>query len=111
MKEQQIKAMIGDTGGRDSNSKYGIYFEPNRYVLFHGDSYDPLDTSNFNVDLSSSLTFSSIDVPSSSIIFYESSGEVYQFDSDANKVTLQGMTNGETKELIINRYGVIEQIN
>lgn len=107
LKNQQTKAMVGDTEGRASTDHYGVYFETNRYILFHGSSYDPLDSSNFNINMDPSLTFSSITFPSSSAIFSKGSGEVLGFVNGSDKVTLTDSTNGDQKIIQINRYGAI----
>jgi len=103
---QQNKAMVSDTQGSGVISDYGVYFESNRYVLFRGSSYNPLDTSNFPVNLDSSLTFSSITFPSSSVIFSKISGETGLM-SGSNTTTLTDSTNGEQKIINVNKYGAI----
>ena len=69
LKQQQIKAMIGDTEGRLTHDSYGIYFESNRYILFHGTTYIPGEATNFIVNNNSTLLFSNINLPDSRIIF------------------------------------------
>jgi len=106
---QQNKAMVGDTQGSGAISAHGVYFESNRYVLFRGSSYNPLDTSNFPVNLDPSLTFSSItflSCPSCNVIFSKISGETGLM-SGSNTVTLTDSTNNEQKILEINKYGAI----
>lgn len=103
---QQNKAMVGDTEGSGIISPHGVYFESNQYVLFRGSPYNPLDTSNFPVNLDSSLTFSSITFPSSSVIFSKGSGET-GLANGSNTVTLTDSTNGEQKILELNKYGAI----
>jgi len=107
LKSQQTKAMVGDTEGRADSDHYGIYFESKRYTLFHGIAFDPLDTSNFSIDLEQSQTFSDINVPDSSIIFSKGSGEVLGFISGSDNITLTDSTNGNQIIIQINAYGAI----
>ena len=55
IKSQQIKAMAGDTEGREANDNYGVYFGTNSYTLFHGTDFNPGDSSNFTVTLDDQL--------------------------------------------------------
>lgn len=103
---QQNKSMVGDTQESGVISDYGVYFEINRYVLFRGSTYDPLDTANFPVNLVQSLTFSSITFPSSNVIFSKGSGET-GLTSGSNTTTLTDSTNGEQKIINVNKYGSI----
>ena len=103
---QQNKAMVGDTEGSGIISAHGVYFETNQYVLFRGSSYNPLDASNFPVNLDPSLTFSNITFPSSSVIFSKGSGETGLVNG-SNTITLTDLTNGEQKILELNKHGVI----
>ncbi len=111
LRQQQMKAMIGDTEGRATTDTYGIYFQPTSYVLFHGASYAPLDTSNFVVNLDDNLQFSSISLPSSSIIFAKGSGEVVGYSASQNTVTLRNTASGTTKTFQFNVYGSLVQVN
>lgn len=106
---QQNKAMAGDTEGLGIITAHGIYFETNRYVLFRGSSYNPLDTSNFPVNLDTLLTFSNITFPTCptcTVIFSKISGETGLING-SNTITLTDSTNGEQKILEINKYGAI----
>lgn len=100
LKSQQIKAMVGDTQGSGVISDYGVYFETNRYILFRGSSYNPLDSSNFPVNLDTSLTFTSV----SSVIFSKGSGEV---SFAPISVVLDDTTNTDQKTIQTNVYGAI----
>lgn len=102
LKEQQTKAMTGDTGGVSKNS-YGIYFDTNRYILFRGASYSSADPSNFAVDLAN-IDFAN---PGTSIVFARISGEI----AAASNITLTDITNNQQKTIQINRYGVVTAVN
>ncbi len=98
-KEQQIKAMTGDTEGAGSTYDYGIYFTANTYTLFRS-SYG---TSNFVIDLPSSVNFTNA---GSQIVFTKGSGE-----TSATIVTMKDIADGSQKTVTINRFGVITAVN
>ena len=110
LKQQQLKAMIGDTEGRSDSDNYGIYFGTNSYTLFHG-LYSSGDQTNFTIQLDDNIQFSSITFPGSQIIFSKNSGEVSGFTNGSNTITIKDITNNRQKTITINRYGVITQIN
>lgn len=110
LKSQQMKAMLGDTEGRTSPDAYGVYFESNKYILFHGFSYVSSDPYNFPINLDGDLHFSTIMFPSSSIIFSPLSGETLGYVNGADTVTLQDDSTGRQKIIQINRLGVISNI-
>jgi len=102
LKQQQLKSMIGDTEGRATADSYGIHFDSNRYVLFHGTNYSSSDTSNSIVNLESNMQFNN---PNSSIVFSKLSGT-----TSATVIELQDNTDSKLKRIHINTLGVITQI-
>lgn len=104
IKQQQIKAMAGDTEGSGSANPYGVHIDTNRYVLFRGSSYSSFDSSNFNVNLPSNMQFI---LPASDVMFQKIKGEI----SAASSFTLKDITNGNVKTITINKYGVITSVN
>ncbi|MBI2034421.1 MAG: prepilin-type N-terminal cleavage/methylation domain-containing protein [Candidatus Levybacteria bacterium] len=110
-KSQQTKAMIGDSEGRSSHDSYGLYIEQNRYTLFHGTSFSATDPDNFAITLTDDLKFANILFPSSQIIFSSVSGELANFTSGTNSLTIQNINDNSSKTIEINRYGVITAIN
>ena len=74
IKEQQTKAMAGDSLGSGTAQNHGIYFENTRYIIFKGPGYVASDPTNFvvNIDPSLSLYFN---LPNSQIFFSQNSGE------------------------------------
>ena len=110
IKSQQMKAMLGDTERRASADAYGVYFEPDKYILFHGFVYNPSDTSNFAINLEGSLHFNTILFPSSSIIFNPLSGKTVGYVSGQDTVVLKDSSTGKQKTIQINRLGVISNI-
>jgi len=110
LKQQQLKAMVGDTEGQAQQNDYGIYFEPDRYTLFLGTTYSSSDPLNFAINLNSDLQFSSILIPSSQIVFAKGSGEVSNYNASFDNVTLRNIRTEETKTIRINQYGTIINI-
>ena len=110
IKEQQIKAITGDTAA-GSQSSYGVYFGPGQYVLFAGGTYNPTDSTNAVIPLDSNVVFASINFPNTSVVFASGSGEIVNFSSQAHTVTLLQVHSGEGKTIDINRYGVITSVN
>ena len=108
LKSQQNKAMVGDTEGRGTSDNYGIYFESDKYTLFHGTVYDSMDTDNFVINLDPSISFTNITVPNSSIIFSKGSGEVEGYMSGSDTIDITDTTNGDNVTIRINTYGAID---
>lgn len=104
---QQIKAMTGFAESPPPN-KFGIHFSQGNYTLFKGDSYSETDPANFVVPLESTVKFSNINLPDSSIVFNQGNGEVTSFDPLKNQITLS-VTEGESKTLSINKYGSLSE--
>ena len=103
LREQQLKSMIGDTEGRASSDSYGVHFESDRYVLFHGATYSPTDTSNSVINLENNMQFNSAGFD---IIFSKLSGTI----SAATIIELQDNTNSAIKRIYMNVYGVVTQV-
>lgn len=104
IRQQQIKAMVGDTEGGTSANSYGVHIDSNKYVLFRGTSYVVTEPSNFAVNMPNNMIFMT---PGLDIIFSKVSGEI----SAPASFQLQDTTNGNTKTIQINRYGVITSVN
>lgn len=111
LKQQQLKAMTGDTEGRGTLSPYGIKFETTRYVLFYGLTYSSTDTSNVPVNFDNNIQLSSTTLPQGIIIFQKGSGEVYNFISGSNTITLRNTNTNQQKTITINKYGTIITVN
>lgn len=111
IKQQQLKAMAGDTEGRSTHDHYGIYFEQDKYVLFHGTAYSVSESTNADINFENNVELSSISFPQSQIVFNGVDGEVAGFVNGSNTLTLQNSLTSEQSTITINRYGVITQIN
>lgn len=102
--QQQLKAMTGDTEGRSSPDLYGIHFNNNKYILFHGTVFNSSDTSNFTVNLGDNITFTQ-NFPD--VIFQRVNGET----GTSGSITLLDNTTKTQKSINYNRYGVVTGIN
>jgi prepilin-type N-terminal cleavage/methylation domain-containing protein len=105
-KEQQIKAMVGDTEGTGTISNYGVHFETSSYTLFR----NTYGRANFVISIPSTLTFTTT-FPSSQLIYTQGSGEISGFTSGQNTVTMKDTVDGSQKVITFNRYGVVSAVN
>lgn len=108
---QQGKSMTGATEGRSTSDNYGIYFQPDQYVLFHGAAYNQAEPSNFTVELPDDIEIQSTTLPGNILIFSALSGEIFGFSPSANTITLRSVNTNQQTSLTLNRYGVITEIN
>lgn len=108
IKQQQIRSMSSDTGGEVEPPLFGVHFTQGGYTLFSGIPYSQDAGSDFTVELDPILTFSTIDLPSSEIVFSRISGEVSGFDSEARNVILTDSVSGEQKIITVNSIGAVE---
>lgn len=109
LKLQQTKAMIGDTEGRGFPDAYGVYVTNNKYVLFHGITYVPSDPTNFTVN-ADTVAFSTT-FPSSTIVFATKSGEIVNFSSGNNRITIKDANTTTQKVLELNKLGTTVSLN
>lgn len=111
IKEQQMKAMTGDTEGRSTSSAYGIHFDTNQYVLFNGTTYSNTNPSNRVIPLETSLVFENITLSGGTVTFLKLSGEVSGFASGFDSLQIRHTGSQQQKSMQINRYGVITSVN
>ena len=104
-KEQQIKAMVGDTEGTSASTNYGVHFETTSYTLFRG-TYTFGNSANFVVVLPNTVTIAT-NFSNAQILFLKGSGEV----SGTGTITLTDTVTAAQKVLTINKYGVITGVN
>ena len=102
LRQQQLKSMVGDTEGRTTSDYYGIHFDSNQYVIFHGTTYLASDSTNFVTSLPSNMQFNN---PNYNIIFSKLSGT-----TSATIMELQDKTNSRLKKIHMNMSGVITQV-
>lgn len=105
-KNQQIKAMVGDTEGRGIPDNYGVKILSGQYILFHGSGYNPLETTNFSIPIDTGYALSST-FPNTTVLFASASGELVNFVDGQNSVTLTHTQSGKAKVIKINKYGTI----
>lgn len=110
LKTQQIKAMTGDTEGRGVPDNYGVKILSNKYILFHGLSYNVADSSNFAVPVDSGFVLSTT-FPNSTIVFASESGQLVGYVANQNTISITSTPSGQIKTLQFNAYGTITTIN
>jgi prepilin-type N-terminal cleavage/methylation domain-containing protein len=113
LRQQQLKAMVGDTEGRPIPDSYGIHFESQSYTLFHGASYSPGAEGNFVISLEPTLNFPSVTFPDSIVIFTRASGDIAGSppgSGPVGSITIQNTTDSQTQTIYLNRYGVITAV-
>lgn len=104
LRSQQLKTMAGSIGGSTSDD-FGIHFMTDRYILFHGPSYNSSDTSNHEVMLTPGVKVLSTTLPSNTALFSKTSGELEDYTPSNNSIILK--SNSEQKTMTLNRYGVV----
>jgi len=110
LKQQQLRAMVGDTEGRATNDHYGVYIQTSTYTLFHGSAYSGADQYNFAITVNSPVQLTTT-FANSSVIFTKGTGELLNFVNGSNTLTVENTVSGEQKVITLNRYGVITSIN
>lgn len=111
IKQQQLKTTSLNTGTDNLAVDYGIYFTPTGYILFSGSTYSSGNSTNFTINLDNNFSFSTINLPTSQIIFAKGSGSVENFQNGTNSLTIRENTTQAQKTITINRFGVITSVN
>jgi len=106
VKEQQIKAMVGDTEGSGTISDYGVHIGSTVYTLFR----NTYGTANFNVSLPSDMQFSTT-LPNSQLLFTKGSGELSGFINGQSTITIFNTGDNSQKTITFNKYGVVISVN
>ena len=57
LRNQQNKAMTGNTENRTTYDAYGIYFQSDKYILFHGPNFSSGDPANYVSNLNEGTAF------------------------------------------------------
>lgn len=107
IRQQQLKAMLGDTEGRAAADAYGVHFESNSYTLFHGPNYIPGEPSNAVFSLPGNLQFSTVGFPAAALVFAKGSGEISGFTVGADNFLLFNPANNQAIQYTFNRYGAV----
>lgn len=111
IKQQQIKAMNGDTEGRGVNDLYGVHFQTSSYVLFHGTTYSSSDPANSTVNLDTNIQFVNDNFPIGNLIFSKGSGEFSAYAAGQNTISLKNINTNQTKTIQVNKYGIVTNVN
>lgn len=104
MRQQQLKAMIGDKESSSTTDTYGIHFATNSYVLFKGSVYDANDSQNFTINLGDNIQFVG-SLPN--LIFERVNGEL----GSSGSIPFKDMTTNSQKALQYNKFGIITAVN
>ena len=105
LREQQTRAMVGDTGTGLAPDNFGIHFDANSYTLFEG-TYYATGSANFAPSLPSVVQISST-FSGGNILFSKGSGEA----NSTGSVTFTNTASNEQKTIILNKYGVVTAVN
>ena len=111
IRSQQTKAMTGTTDNLGLPPAYGVHFDTNQYVLFHGSSYSASLLSNATVPLDTRERFTNILFTNGNVIFASRSGEFIGYVPASDMVTINQLDSGESKVVQLNRYGIVTSIN
>lgn len=106
LKNQQFKAMMGDSGTATSAQAHGVYIQSNQYTLFKGSSYSSVDADNGVVATKSGTSLSTT-LPSGQVVFAKGTGEVSGFVNGSNTINITNTATGGVTQIVINRLGVV----
>lgn len=106
MRQQQLKAMGGDTDGTDQAQAHGIRFTDTAYTVFHGVTYNGSDPTNVSIPMDTNITVATT-LPSGVVVFARQSGEVAGFVAGQNTVTIRNTASNEERVITINQLGVV----
>lgn len=109
MRQQQLRAMMGDTGGTGVITDYGIYLQTTKYTIYTGTTYTAGVATNFPVNLASNIRISVNTFTNSSIVFAKGSGDLSTSKSEET-LTFSDTNSGKASTVHVNRLGVITQI-
>lgn len=115
IKTQRMYAMLGNSTTRTKAMPQGIYFQQgsSTFVLFSCDelqscSYMPYKNTNIIDTLEKTLIFSTINLPGNQIIFAPYSGEVSNFQTNADSIMIDNITNHTVTTIHTTRIGTLE---
>lgn len=104
LKSQQNKAIAGDAGDGSISTERGIYIEQDNYTLFKGTVYLASDPDNFSVDLDSNTRLATT-FANNSVVFNKISGEILNYTTGADTITVTNNTSGESRTIRLNALG------
>jgi prepilin-type N-terminal cleavage/methylation domain-containing protein len=106
IRQQQLKAMVGDTDSQPASSDFGVHLAGDRYVLFKGTAYNAGDPNNFSVLLDPNIVITST-FAGDNLIFSQGSGNL----PAAGAITLSSTLDARTVILNFNAFGVVTSQN
>lgn len=106
IKGTQNQAMVGDSGSATATTTWGLYIEASRYTIFRGATYVAGASSNFVSDMDQGIQLATT-FGSNSLVFVRRSGEVTNFSSSANTITVNNTSSNQSKTISVNRLGVV----
>lgn len=107
IKNQQMHAMTGDTATPGTFIDYSVRFEETQYILYPGLVYSPGNSANTVISVVAPISISSMTIPDSTISFSRLSGDVRDFATGSDTVTVRNDQTGQTKTIRINKRGAI----
>lgn len=110
IRQQQLRAMSGDTAGTGTRNDFGIHFLPDRYIAFFGASYSPTNPTNFVIVLEPNIRIAATTLPGGTLIFRRGSGEIATGNAEET-ISIRNTANNELRIIRINRLGVITAID
>lgn len=108
VRAQQLLAMQGHVKQAGVYIDYSVRFESDRYILYPGSVYDSQSADNRIIMLEGPLRFANITFAASTLSFARLSGEVRNYDSNANSVTLTNTQTAQSYVISVNPYGVVD---
>lgn len=105
---QQNAAMMGESD-QSSQIDYSVQINSESYILYKGRVFSATDPSNYQVKLPQNVTIST-NFPNSKITFAAMTGEIRDFDPNANQITLYGV-NGHSMVIRFNKLGNVFYVN
>jgi len=106
MRLQQMRAISGEVAQEGEHDDYSLYFEEDGYTLFPGSVYESSNPDNRKVTLNSVFMFSDVTFPSDTLTFERISGQVQNYASESDSVTVTNRQTGESFTVWVNAYGV-----
>ncbi len=87
-----------------SGMSHGIYFESNSYTLFEGDSYAG-GSNKLVVPLGDSVNISNVTFAGNQVVFQPGSGDILNYSSNNDSVTLTNSVSDKAIVIKVNKYG------
>jgi prepilin-type N-terminal cleavage/methylation domain-containing protein len=106
LKNQQLKAMMGDSGSATAAQPHGVYIQTNQYTLFKGATYSAADADNIVIPAKDGVSLGA-NFPSSQVVFSKGSGELTSFTDGSNSISVESSISGDVTQIIINRLGAV----